>query len=138
MAEIDKYVYRRLEMNYPFLLENSKEYSQVSDREVLISMNDGSIVSYDDVEVSFRTLPKSCYDLSEEQYRREFSMRLRRAIEDRHITQTMLSEMTGISTVLLSRYLNGKTSPSFYNIDKIAKALECSTDKLRYINVFEK
>ena len=48
------------------------------------------------------------------------------------ITQSELSNCTDIPQYLISDYIRGKRTPSFYNVDKIAKALDCSVDELRY------
>ena len=46
------------------------------------------------------------------------------------MNRDLLSYKTGISTVTLSKYMNGKTTPSTYNIQKIAQALRCSVTEL--------
>jgi transcriptional regulator with XRE-family HTH domain len=48
------------------------------------------------------------------------------------ISQCELSERTGITQPSISDYMNGKKLPSFYTVDKIAKALGCSVDAFRY------
>jgi len=46
------------------------------------------------------------------------------------ISQEELSERTGISQVMISKYLNAKATPSFYRIEQIARVLKCSVSEL--------
>ena len=48
------------------------------------------------------------------------------------ISQTDLSDRTGIGQTLISRYISGKTTPSVYNVNKIARALNMTVDGLTY------
>jgi transcriptional regulator with XRE-family HTH domain len=70
--------------------------------------------------------------MTEDQCRTEFGKRLIRRMYDKRMSQKELSSETGISEQMLSRYINGKSTPSFYIVDKIAKVLNCSTDEFRY------
>jgi transcriptional regulator with XRE-family HTH domain len=51
------------------------------------------------------------------------------------MSQKDLSDSTGLSEVILSRYLNGRSAPGLQAIYKIAKALNCSADELIYIDI---
>ena len=51
---------------------------------------------------------------------------IRKTREDRGLTQKELSELTGISVIMLSQYENGKRKPKHDNLIKIASALSCS------------
>lgn len=81
---------------------------------------------------TIRKLPRDSNNMSEEEYRIEFSMRLKKIMYRKGWTQDDLSEATGITQAMISRYISRKATPSFYNVDKIAKALGCSTDEFRY------
>ena len=65
--------------------------------------------------------------------KRIFGVLLRRALEHSGLTQEELSEKTGIQQARISDYLYGKHFPSFYQIDKMAKAMNCSVEDLRYV-----
>ena len=67
--------------------------------------------------------------MSDEELKKEFSKRLLRAIRRRGLTQTQLAEMSDISRVQISHYINGKMLPSFYNLQKIVAALNSSMDE---------
>ena len=51
------------------------------------------------------------------------SMRLKCALDNSGYTQRELSEMTGITDVTISRYVNGLRVPKVTNLKKIADAL---------------
>ena len=121
-----------LKTMYPFLYKQMIDYEAINDFDIHIKLRDGSTVLYDDFDKSFRQLPESCIDLTEEQCRREFGSRLYRIMQRKCMTQEELSACTGIHQTIISKYINGKHTPSFYNVDKIAKALGCSVDELRY------
>lgn len=78
-------------------------------------------------------IPKDDKNLDKESFRQIFGVLLRRALECSGLTQEELSEKTGIPQPNISDYLYGKHFPSFYQIDKMAKAMNCSVDDLRYV-----
>jgi transcriptional regulator with XRE-family HTH domain len=71
--------------------------------------------------------------MTEETYRKEFGIRLRRLLRMKGMTQSDLADAIGITNAGLSGYINGKHTPSFYMVNKIARVLKCSVDELRYI-----
>lgn len=78
-------------------------------------------------------IPKDDKNLDKDSFRRIFEVLLRRALECSGLTQEELSEKTGIPQPNISDYLYGKHFPSFYQIDKMAKAMNCSVEDLRYV-----
>lgn len=60
----------------------------------------------------------------------EFSERLRIALDKKGISQTKLSEETGIDMQTLSRYFNGKNLPRVKTSIELAKVLDISLDWL--------
>lgn len=78
-------------------------------------------------------IPKNDQDLDKESFARIFGVLLRRALEHSGLTQEELSKKTGIPQARISDYLYGKHFPSFYQIDKMAKAMNCSVEDLRYV-----
>lgn len=117
---------------YSFLYNQSIKISEGGPREVIALLSDGTLISYYDRDRTFRSLPSNSKNMTEEEYKRELGIRLRQMMEHRGVTQNDLSEMTGLSQAQISSYVTGKVSPSFYVIDRIAKALDCSSDLLRY------
>ena len=132
MAQRDSMI-DRFKLYFPVLYYETERYLRIDDYGLTAELKDGSVVEYDDMTISFRNLPSNSRDLTEQECRREFGMRVRKIMGRKGITQIELAERTGIQQTLLSNYMNGKTTPSFYNIDKIAKALDCSADEFRYV-----
>lgn len=125
---------KRLQNKYRFIADEAVSYKAVSSFDLVIKTRDGRSVLYDDMEESFRYLPTDSYELSEEECRREFAMRLRAIMFRKGITQIELSTKTGIPQQSISNYVRGVVAPGLYNLDKIAKALKCSVDDFRYID----
>ena len=65
--------------------------------------------------------------------RTEFGTRLRKTMEEKHITQEKLSSKTGLTTVAIS-YICGNRgiNPSYESLVKICKALDVSADYLLF------
>jgi DNA-binding Xre family transcriptional regulator len=127
-------VYKRnLELYFPFIVRDAVKYEPFSNYAMVVTLTDGSKVFYDDDLHSIRNLPIDSGKLTEEQFRTEFGNRLYRMMMCKNVTQLELSERTGIPQPRISNYIRGKNIPSFYNIDKISKALGCTLDDLRYV-----
>lgn len=109
------------------------EYDKVSPFEIIVKFKDGTAWLYDDRTNGSRSIPYDSNEMTEEEQTREFGIRLRTMMWSKGITQKELAEKTGIQQSLLSDYVRGKKKPSFYKVDKIARALECSVDDFRYL-----
>lgn len=68
--------------------------------------------------------------MTKEQWRYEFSFRLRKRMKRKGYNQRQLAELTGLSEVTLSRYINGVREPSSSVVYRIAKVLNCTVDEL--------
>ena len=109
---------------------HAREYVQLM---LLLETNSKYDYFYDLSNNVLIPIPKSDQDLDKESFRRIFGVLLRRALERSGLTQEELSEKTGIPQARISDYLYGKHFPSFYQIDKMAKAMNCSVEDLRYV-----
>jgi DNA-binding Xre family transcriptional regulator len=117
---------------YPSVMKDAVEYYEDGLMGLIVRMVDGEVLQYDSFDHTIRALPPDSNALSEMECRREFSVRLRKIMFIKGVTQQDLSELTGISSVTLSNYMRAKATPSFYNADKIAKALGCSIEEFSY------
>ncbi len=131
MQDGDK-MFNNFTIRFPFIAEKATEWFESSEYDITVRLEDGSIFLYDDMEGSIRKLPSDSGCLTKEECDREFGERLMRMMRRKFVTQSELSERTGLSQAQISNYINGRTTPSFYIADKIAKALGCSTDYFRY------
>lgn len=130
---MSKKLLENLKIYFPFLSKDIQGWMKNDEWGITVRTKQGETFFYDDYEHTIRRLPAYSRDMTEEQCRMEFGYRLRRIMYKKGMTQAELSELTGISQPQISTYLSGKNSPSFYKVDRIAKALGCSTDDLRYI-----
>lgn len=131
---MNEYIVEQLERLFPFIVKEAVTYKKYNDFEWLIILKDGSTVLYDEFSKTIRRLPNNSNELTEQECRKEFGARLRMRMDRAGVSQLELSNRTGIAQPQLSRYVTGKATPSFYIIDKIAKALRCSTDEFRYVD----
>lgn len=129
---IEEVLLRNFEMADPFAYSRMDSYVMPDKFSLLVSLNDGRKLLYDDIADSTRYLKPDPNSLSDDEMMNEFRYRLKHAMSIRGYNQLALSEDTGISPVMISRYLTGASIPSILNVMKIAKVLGCSLDELWY------
>lgn len=122
-------VYDMFCRDYPELAEEMVDWYPSAQFEIAIKLrNDCRYVYNMLTKVAYNTYdPDEDYELSDEEWKRIFSKRLDDKLRIMHVTQTELAEMTGISQVMISKYITCKAIPSCTNMRKIARALKCST-----------
>ena len=125
-------MYESFEMYFPILAERVISYHSNERHELIVKMDDGTSAVYDYVDKELRFLPSNPNNMTKMEFSKEFGFRLRKKLKRVGITQSELCDIVGISQPQLSEYINGKKVPSFYIIDKIAKALNCSVEEFRY------
>ena len=126
-------LFEEFKLYFPLIAKKAVDWVEESGINLIVTLDDGRKVMYDDLDSTIRRLPKDSNNLTEEECAYEFGVRLRRLMWRKGVNQQELSEATGISQPMLSKYVNGKTLPGFYNLDKIAKYLKVSVDVFRYI-----
>lgn len=102
---------------------------------ILASLNDGSRIEYNSLDKTIRDVTRlysheADESLDEVAWRKEFGRKLHRAISERGMTQEQLSETTGISRQMLSRYVRGTSTPSGYILSRLVEALGCDVREL--------
>lgn len=127
-------VFDGLKQYFPYIACRVATYRQLSHAEIIATMHDGRNVLYDDFDKTIRFLPEDSGNMNKEEFCKEFGRRLQKRIIRKGLTQQEFAESCGISQPALNSYLTGKTNPSFYIVDKMAKVLGCSVDDLRYID----
>lgn len=144
--EIWEPVLRNFEENYEAMcLSNKRDVTAtVVDwypsgySEITITMSDGMMYVYNLIGSSItpirnkRGIEGHCDEISRDEgaWRKNFSKRLVIKMKKRGVNQERLSNLTGISTVTLSKYMNGLASPSGYNLERLSRALGCSINEL--------
>lgn len=125
-------VYRKLVQDNPEFGARIVDWFPSGQYELTVKTNDEKLYKYDWFSGSIMPLREYEDDekLTEEEWRIKFSHKLNRKMRNVAVNRDLLSYRTGISTVTLSKYMNGKATPSTYNIQKIAQALRCSVTEL--------
>jgi transcriptional regulator with XRE-family HTH domain len=69
-------------------------------------------------------------DITDDGFRSIFATNLSEIMRIKGFGQAELAERTGLSSAMISKYLNQKATPSMTNLLKIARALNCHPDEL--------
>jgi DNA-binding XRE family transcriptional regulator len=112
--------------------EDIVEAIMLNEYDVLFVFKNGNKVVYDSFEQTFTSIRYGSNDLTDEQYKKEFSVILRKIMNRKHVNQEELARRVGTTQPMISRYINGDAMPSFTMMIKLAKALDCSTDDFYY------
>lgn len=102
---------------------------------IVVVLRDGTRVEYNSHGNSICILDEWNDDsLDEEDFRKHFARALNRRMEAACYNSVGLSEVTGISQNMISKYSRGVSIPNIFNIRRIAKALGCSASELIYFS----
>lgn len=126
-------ILRNCEMYFPFLTDDAVATIDIGYDELLIELNDGERYVYNNLERTIRRASTDRSNVTEEEFRREFGIRLRNIMVLKCLTQSELAERSDVSQVSISKYMSGKSTPSFYTLHKLSKALGCSIEDFTYI-----
>lgn len=120
----------------PFLREDDVvEATMLNEYDVLFVFKNGDKIVYDSFERTFTSMRYENNNLTDEHYKKEFAVILRKRMNRKGITQDMLADMVGTTQPMISRYIQGDAMPSFTTIIKLAKALDCSADDFYYKHI---
>lgn len=115
-----------LERRYPFLMRDAVDYYEIDNAELFVELKNGQKYIFDYVTKAYRRVKPIVYDtpfVDENNFKKEFGIRLRAKMQQAGFTQEMLSEKTGITQPLISRYINGSVLPNAFKLIRIAQAL---------------
>lgn len=125
-------IFDEFALYFPAFAEQAVDWYPNGRSEIAIILEDGSVKYYNHLYRTIRYAKgvEEYKNETEEDLRRVFAKRLNDRMIMLGLTQYELAEMTGLSTVTLSKYMNGKTTPSLHNARKIERALKCSIYEL--------
>lgn len=136
MSEQWNAVVEDFERNNPDLVDQVVDWYPVGQMEIAVKLRNGKRLIYNFIGNYIQT----CHDprevdesIEEIMWREEFAKRLCKKMKINCVSQETLSDLTGISKVTLSKYMNGLATPSSYNTDRLAKALKCSSSEFMNI-----
>lgn len=127
-------IIRHFEMYFPSIARHAIETRPGKYFTLFVRLDNGDAYIYEDVDHYIRRLPSNSDEMTEDEFKKEFSRRLKHIMYMKGVTQEVLAERAGLSQPTISQYLSGKRLPNFCVIDKIARALKCPVDDLRYID----
>ena len=117
--------------NYPRMASDAIDWYPSGRSEIIIVMGDGSKLIYNGNTQRFSSV--GCTDdiyLTEQEWRRKFAAKLYEKMTDKCISQKELAELLNMSQMTISKYLNARVTPTSYNLDRIARVLDCSIIEL--------
>lgn len=126
----------------PWAVGRVKSWAPSDSFEIVVELDDGSVVQYDQILKTFRCaanreeLEAMRTPTNEEEWKQEFSWRLYRKMRSKGFGQDDLSWDADISPASITKYVNGASIPSAYNLVKIAKALHLSVDDFAKLACF--
>ena len=114
---------------FPTMYERTIDCKQSGTCTLLATLTDGSKIEFNSRTTTMRDVTglysTTVTEMDEETWRKEFGARLRNAITTKNITQERLSDITGISRQMLTRYIRGQSTPSGYALSRLSAILDC-------------
>lgn len=126
-----KYV---LEHNPDVIPEKVKSFVAISDYDLIVHYKNGKRELFDIFENTRQYILYKSDSMTEEDHRKRFPDQLRKIMRRKFVNQSWLSEQTGISQGMISKYLTGEAIPGYGKLKNIANALGCQVDDL-YLNI---
>lgn len=127
-------IYHDFVSTFPFLEKDVLDWYPSGRMEITLRMTDESKFIFNYNSKSFRRLNNYNLDengiISESDCRKEFSIQLQNKMDIAGLNSTDLAYRTGISQVMISKYINQRATPSLYNIRRLACVLKCLPEEL--------
>lgn len=128
----EKYILDEFEFNYPSLYADAIDFIPRGPYGMIVKTKEGKVFDYYVLDNTISPLPPDSKNMSNEERQKLFGKSLYRIMYRFGVSQAELARETGITQTMLSRYITGKSNPSFCNVDKIIKTLGCSYKELTY------
>lgn len=129
---MDNYLFKEFAMDFPVFAEHTVAWHEDFIETLVVKLDDGGMFEYSRIDRTIRSLPLDEAKMTKDECKHEFAYRLRNLLIYKYMTQSDLAQITQIPQSQISNYITGKSLPDFYNLDKIAKALDVSIDAFRY------
>lgn len=101
--------------------------------DILIKFKDGEMYIFDTYTNMYRYIKYKTKELTESEWKFEFSKRLQEMMLRKHITQEYLSSRLRMSQPMVSKYIKGTSMPSGFIMSKILDILDCDIEDLLFI-----
>ena len=127
-------IYANFEYYFEPFADHAKLWYPSGRCSIIVELDDGRCIEYFDL--SKRVIIRKEY-LSESEWRKEFAINLKCKMWDACVDQKRLAELSDISQVSISNYLNRKSTPSGWSMDRLARALGCNAWELYPCEIHE-
>lgn len=101
---------------------------------IRVTLNDGGQIDYNAMTGSFRVVRQRSDSgsgrLSDAEFRETFANNLSEFMRMRGIGQAYLADRTGLSSAMISKYLNRQATIGATNLINIARVLNCDVEEL--------
>ena len=104
----------------------------ISQYDIFIQFTNGNKVIYDTFKNGSRYYNYDPNNITEEEWKREFKIRLNNYLLRTGYSQNDLAEYLGVNQQAISRYCTGKIMPNIYTIRKIAMFFNIDYKELLY------
>ena len=122
---------RCFEQSYPGIAKEAVTFELSGDNSIVAELSGGSKLEYHSRLNTIMFITDGYLEVDDEtSWRNRFQYLLNKKMSDECVDITILSEKTGIALKTLYNYLNKKTTPSCWNVKKIAEALGCDVEEL--------
>lgn len=122
-------IHDEFERMFPLIAQRVISWWPGGRGKIVLAINDGSRIIYDGVRHSMWNA-RDTRGNDEDEWRRYFAFKLEDVMLLNNVSSKELSERVGISTQMISRYLNRKSTPSPFIVQKIARALNTTSAEL--------
>lgn len=123
-------VIENFKRSFPFIADKAVSYKDGIFGELIVHLNDGSTIIYDDIEDMIRIINSEAGRLNGNAWVDEFRRRVDKKLRLKGLNRSDLCDMTGISYQSLSNYMSGRTNLTITNLLIISDALECNVADL--------
>ena len=133
MSDWSENTFRVFEDYYPDYAIRVIDQKNIGDMETVFVLDDGNKILFNEIGATIRfirPLPSGQTRLTDEQWLKEFSRRVKKKMRLRGLTQTDLAEKLDISIVTTNRYVNGKRKPDYLLLQDLANILKCNINEI--------
>jgi len=125
----EEIIYQNFSRMFPVIEKEVRDYKLCNSDELLIETESGERYLFDNFDQTIVYLSQNLTGF-EIEWRRRFGRNLYKQMCFNGVSQQQLSEETGISTSMISRYINGGSLPNVYSLYRIVNVLGCSADDI--------
>lgn len=122
--------YYQFSIDYPHRINDVAEVREDNPREVILIFKDGSIWSFWMGDNDLRRISKDG-NLTDQEYAREFGIKLTHIMEKQGLTQADLAELLGTTQATVSRLITGRTIINLSQMRKLARVLDMTVEELQ-------